>query len=95
MFISYSWYYIENGEEHISDIYSIVVPSYTEVGANASDYISKSEHESLASEIRKDIYIPELNEDDMYVCYSNKTNTFNNTLSGDIQVILDAFSLNK
>ena len=95
LFISYSWYYIENGEEHISDTYSIVVPSYTEVGANASDYISKTEHELLASEIRKDAYILELNEDDMYVCYSNKTNIFDTVLAGDIQIILDAFALNK
>jgi chromosome segregation ATPase len=37
----------------------------------------------------------ELNEDDMYVCYSNKTNVFDTVLSGDIQIILDAFALNK
>jgi hypothetical protein len=45
LFISYEWYYTEDGVDRISDIYSMVVPSYTEVGANASDYISKTEHE--------------------------------------------------
>jgi hypothetical protein len=94
LYISYTWYYTDdNGVEHVSDSYSIVVPSYTEVGANSSDYVTKEQYEELNSKIRKDTYTSEL-QNDMYMCYTNKTNIIQGELTGEVEVILNDFSKN-
>jgi hypothetical protein len=47
LFLLYEWYYSDGSSRHASDRYSVVVPSYTEVGANASDYVTKTQHDEL------------------------------------------------
>ena len=91
LFISYRWYYETESGEHNSDIYSIVIPSYTEVGANASDYVSKQQFEELNQYVKKDTYQSQLT-DDMYVCYATKTNVIQEELSGEVEIVLDSFS---
>jgi hypothetical protein len=91
LFISYKWYYETESGEHNSDAYSIVVPSYTEVGANASDYVSKQQFDHLKQEIKKESFQASLQEDDMFVCYSNKTNVLSGEQNGEVDVVLDNF----
>lgn len=91
LFITYEWYYKTDDDIHISDKYSIVVPSYTEVGANASDYVSKKQFEELKQDFRKESAQSQLQEDDMFVCYSNKTNILSGYQNGEVDLILDDF----
>ena len=91
LFISYKWYYETESGEHNSDAYSIVVPSYTEVGANASDYVSKQQFEELNQYVKKDTYQSQFT-DDMYVCYATKTNVIQEELTGEVEIVLDSFS---
>jgi hypothetical protein len=90
LFICYEWYNLDDGIKHISDRYSIVVPSHTEVGANSSDYVVKSQFGELASDVRKDSHVVTL-EDDKYRCYPYKTNIINDSLIGIVPLILDDF----
>lgn len=95
LYIIYEWHYSIDNQDYISDRYSIVVPSYTEVGANASDYVTKKQHIELESEIFKDTYAVEKQENNMYVCYSNKFNVISEMLTGTTQIILDSFNKNR
>jgi hypothetical protein len=42
-FLRYEWYYTDSEGEHTSDHFSMMVPSYSEVGAKAGATVSKSE----------------------------------------------------
>lgn len=94
LFLLYEWYYYEDSTYHASDRYSVAIPSYTEVGANASDYVSKTQYDELQTEILKPSQVV-VETDDMFVCYSNKTNNITDVIDGTVQILLDDFSFEK
>jgi hypothetical protein len=94
LFLMYEWYHSDGSTRHVSDRYSIVVPSYTEVGANASDYVTKTQYDELQMEILKPSNVAE-NTNDMFVCHSNKMNEIADTLNGTVQILLEDFSFDR
>lgn len=55
-YLRYEWYYVdENNEIHKSDHYSMMVPSFGEVGAKAGASVSKSEIQELKQALEPDV----------------------------------------
>lgn len=63
-YLRYEWYYEEDGEIHNSDHFSMIVPSFSEVGAKARSQVSKAEIYELKQALETDVATAHFIEDD-------------------------------
>lgn len=93
LYLKYQWTYELSGTIHISDPASMVVPSRTEVGANAQDTVGKSDFQDLYQNVIVETYQATI-DGQYYHVHSTKYNTLPGEIT-DAKIVLEDYNEHK